>query len=305
VNNGTALKKQYYIHGVLPILMASVLWALAYFARKIILHDITPLTLTFLTALITAIFLTLVLRPNPKNLWITFKAQKLKFIALALSGVVLGTTCMYIALDNLDLGLATVLEKLQPIFTLFLAAYFLREKLPRKILPYCVLAIISSVFIFNGTHTLETEITAQSFIGITAVLATAFFWATSGVLGRSLVLGGAPSRDVALLRFLLGSIFLLPLFLLQAPLDQSLVFLPLTWSVVIASAVFSTGCGYLLYYKGLGFVDASTSSFLELLTPVISVILGIAFLHETLSGIQVFFIGLLLFSIYKITTAKK
>jgi drug/metabolite transporter (DMT)-like permease len=301
----TEKRKKYFLYGVLPILLASVLWALGYFARKIIVDNLTALTLTFLTALITSLFLTLILRPNPHKLWITFKAHTFKFIALSLSGVVLGTTCMYIALDNLDLGLTTVLEKLQPLFVLFLAAFFLKERLPLKTLPYCALALLSSVLIFHGIHREEAMPSSQSYIGIAAVLSAAFFWSVSAIIGRNLVVGGTPSHDIALLRFTLGTIFLLPMFLLQGPLDQSLNFSLLTWTIIITSGIFATGCGYLLYYKGTELVDAPTSSFLELLTPVIAVILGIAFLNETLSGIQVFFIGLLLFSIYKITTAKK
>ncbi|MCB1531679.1 MAG: DMT family transporter [Alphaproteobacteria bacterium] len=298
-------KRDYLLKGVLPVLCASILWAFGYFARKIILFEITPLTLTFITAFVVSMSLMLWLRPHPLHLWRVFHAHIWNHIALAFTGVIFGTTLMFIALDNLDLGLATVLEKLQPLFTLVLAALFLKERLPVRVLPYCLAALISSVFIFTeSTQTLQMALSPQNLIGVGAVIGAAFSWGMATIIGRKLMLSGVRSREVTLIRFTLAWLFLAPILLLQGDLVTHFTLSPFVWIIAVGSAIITTAGGYVLFYSGIKVVDAPTSGFLELLTPIVSLALGLIFLDETIRYTQIFFIGLMLFSIYKISTTK-
>lgn len=296
--------RQTFFHGVLPVLTASVLWAFGYFARKTILYDITPFTLTTLTSLIVMVFLTALFRPSPAQLWAVFKSNVICFFGIAVFGVIFGGTLMFVALDHMDLGVANILEKLQPIFTLILAYYTLKERFSRATLVYSVLALFSSWMIAAGDAR-NLTLAHTDAAGLLAVIGAALSWAAGTIFGKILMNRDLRSRDVTLVRFILASAILLPLFTLQpAPLAH-LRLEPQTWLILILSAVVCTGIGYVVYYKGLRYLPASTSNFLELVTPVVSVLLGIAFLDEKLTFLQIIFIPLMLFSVYKISTAKK
>jgi len=291
--------RSYIVKGVLPVFSASVLWAFGYLMRKIILHDISPVLLTELISAIAAFFMLVVCRPNLWKLWQSFAAHWQKFVMLALFGVVLGTTLMLVALDHLGLGIATLLEKLQPIFTTILAACFLKEHFPIRLIPYCAAAVVASYFI-SSPDPLRFDLPATDLSGIAAVLGTAFFWGVSSVIGKSLMTEQLISPEVAILRFLVGALLLIPFLPLVPALQLKVNFSPLIWTLIIGVAVVSTGVGYMLFYKGLKIVSASMSAFLELVTPVVSVLLGLIFLDEKLALTQIAAIPVLLYSIYVI-----
>jgi drug/metabolite transporter (DMT)-like permease len=295
----------YVLYGVLPILGASTLWAFGYFIRKTLLKDVSAFALVWLTAVMVAAFMFVGCRLDLKKVWKRFKAHKYRFIGLSVSGVLLGQTLMYIALDRLDLGVTTLLEKLQPIFTIWMAALFLKEKLSANLVPYCVLALISSYFI-SVPHPLEGGVFKADLIGILAVVAAAFFWGISSTIGRSLAKVDIGAGEIAFLRFSIAAVLSAPFFFLLegtslSDHQTSWQF----WGLLFIAAIGGTGCGYLLYYRGLKHVDAPTAGFLELLTPVIALGLGIVFLQERLSWTQWSAIPVMLFAVWRITTAPR
>ncbi|MBI3419803.1 MAG: DMT family transporter [Proteobacteria bacterium] len=296
-------RKNYFRQGVLPILVAAALWAVGYYLRKSLLKSVPPLVLIFLISTIVAVFIFLVYRLDAKHLWDRFKAHKYKLIGLSLSGAFVGSTLMLIGLDHLDLGVATLLEKLQPLFTLGMAAVFLNEKLAWKLVPYGVLAVIASYFI-SVPHPFDGEILKADFVGIAAIAGAAFCWGISSVLGRFLVKAKVFSAELAFMRFAVAAVVALPcMFLVQGP-ALSLHFTPTAWLMIFVAAMGCTGYGYVLYYNGLKWVDAPTAGFLELVTPAVSLFLGIVFLQERLSLSQWMAVPVMLFSVYRITAAR-
>ena len=102
------------------------------------------------------------------------------------------------------------------------------------------------------------------------------------------------------MRLIVASALMIPLALMGGASDFGWHYSLNTWVLIIAAAVLSTGCGYLLYYKGLAVVNVSTTAFLELITPVAALLLGLSFLHETLTLTQGMAIPVLLYAVYKI-----
>jgi drug/metabolite transporter (DMT)-like permease len=295
----------YALYGVLPILGASTLWAFGYFIRKTLLKDVSAFALVWLTAVIVAVFMFFACRLNLKKVWKRYKAHKYSFIGLSVSGVLLGQTLMYVALDHLDLGVTTLLEKLQPIFTIWLAAMFLKEKLSTNLIPYCVLALVASYFI-SVPDPLGGGIFKADLVGLLAVAAAAFFWGISSTIGRSLAKVDIGAGEIAFLRFLIAAVISAPFFFLAEGADLSGHHMSWQfWGLLFVAAIGGTGCGYLLYYRGLKHVDAPTAGFLELITPVIALILGIVFLQERLSWTQWAAIPVMLFAIWRIMAAPR
>lgn len=283
------------------VLTASVLWALGYFTRKLVLSDVTPVSLTFFTFVIVVLFLAAAFRPHPRAIIKALRAHFLKFAALGFIGSTMGTVLMFTALDHLDLGVTTLLEKLQPLFIVALAGIFLKERLPSTMLPFCVAALISSYFI-AAPDPVRLDLIQSQLIGIACVIGAALCWAVASIIGRSLMITDLKSIEVTFLRFTLGAVFLSPFFLLENAGHMDFTYSPMIWAGIVFAAVVSTGTGYALYYGGLKHIPVSTAGFLEMLTPLVSVFLGIGFLGESLSLTQILFMPVLIYSIYKIGT---
>ena len=96
---------------------------------------------------------------------------------------------MYVALDHLDLGIVTLLEKLQPLFTVIIARALLTEHYSAKMFPYFGLAIVGSGFICIPDPA-NILIAKMDLYGVCAVIGAALFFAISAVLGKSLMNAG-------------------------------------------------------------------------------------------------------------------
>lgn len=289
----------YFKSGAFPILIASLLWGLGYFLRKLIVRDIHPLILTFFTALIVSLTIIIFKHHNPQKIIEIFRNHPWHYIALSIFGTVLGTTFMFVSLRLLDLSIVALLEKLQPIFILILASVLLREKFKKSLIPYVMLAIISSYFISTKTP-FALNFSNSELIGIFAIILTAICWAISSIIGKRLADDKKYTTDITLMRFGIASIILLPVFLFKNQLNLLVIYSFSLMSIVIFSAIICTALAYNLYYSGLKYTKVSTAGFLELITPVFSILLGISFLKESLVITQIIFIPILLFSVYKI-----
>ncbi|MCB0359268.1 MAG: DMT family transporter, partial [Bdellovibrionales bacterium] len=155
--------------GASAIIAASVLWGVGYFLRKLILTDVSPILLAFLNAWVAAVALAALFRIQPHEVWRTFRAQPLYYLGLAFLGVAFGTTLLFYGLRLLDLGVAILLEKLQPVFTVILAWFIFGERYEPKILVLMAVAVAASYLVAGGTLDV-TAISDASWTGFMAVL---------------------------------------------------------------------------------------------------------------------------------------
>ena len=284
--------------GALSIAAASVLWAFGYLVRKTALHSIAGVSLTLYISITVSLFFVLVFRPKVEEVRVAFLRHAKLYFGLAFFGVVVGTTAMFLGICRLPLGVALLLEKLQPLFTLAAAHLFLGEKLERRAAPYIATALVSSYFV-TSKYPLNVSLGGTDPWGVAYVVLAAFSWGISSVIGRRLMLDGPDPRVVTLLRFTIGSLMLLPIVLVMGAYEPS-DFSTKTLAAMIFVAVASTGSGYLLFYFGLKQVSASVSGFLELLTPVVGLLLGTILLDESLTATQLLAAPVLLTAVYRL-----
>ena len=199
----------YFRQGVLPILIASALWALVYFFRKTALYGISPPILIFANLLIAALGIWIICRISVRNAWQLFCSAPLRFFFLGLLGETVGTTLMTFGVGQLDLGVGLVLEKLQPIFTLILASWCLKERIYRNQIPWIFLSLISSYFV-SAKNPWSIHLDQGNVLGICSIVGAAFSWGISSVLGRSLVQLNSDFRTLTFLRLAIGTVTLAP-----------------------------------------------------------------------------------------------
>ncbi|NCN99647.1 EamA family transporter [Candidatus Falkowbacteria bacterium] len=225
-------------------------------------------------------------------IWISFFGGAL--------GTIMITKAFFAAMDG-QASFATViiLQKLQPIFALFLASILLKERLPRFFYLWAVIAVTASYFIALGQSGLDiSTINWQHSAALFAFIA-AFAFGSSTVFGKR-VANHLDYKIVAALRFGLTAILVLGLAIFTGTIGQTSQLSLIHWEL-LGLIVLTSGAGAMfIYYFGLRRVSASAATILELFWPFSALILDYVFNHNYLNYIQVIAFIVLLVAFYKI-----
>ena len=285
-------------------MIASIVWGFGHFLRTLVLDELSPLYINLISTAIVSLLFLFFYRISLRRIHEILSKNFVKCSLVGLFGATLGNLFMLIGLIYIELGIAGFLEKLQPIFTLFIARIYLGEKLSPMVLPYIALSLASSIFIAVRSP-LQLSATDINAVGIICVVLASLCWAIASVVGKDLMRGDILAYEMVYIRFSLGFFFLIPMFFL--PMENLQHFSPTVRNVTIvfAASVISTGFGFLVYYQALKSVSASIASLIELITPVVTMTLGYFFLKESYTYTQILASVLLLFCIYRVTTFDK
>ena len=208
----------------------------------------------------------------------------------------MGILCFTQAFAFINPALAVLLQKLQPLMTIFLGVVLLKERLSGKFFLWAFIAIIASYFVSFGIVMPFTgewhKIAKGAFFAILA----AFFWGGGTIWGKILL----EKYDQLFLvgnRFLFGCIFTLTLvFTVGTGLETEILFADqgtIFWKIffmALISGLFATT----FFYIGLRVVKASFASILELVFPSSSVIIMWKFFDRPISKVQII-AGLVMF----------
>lgn len=212
----------------------------------------------------------------------------LSVIAIALLGGTLGTLAYTSALakvNYISLSVVVLLQQLQPLFTIALAALLLREKVTKKFIGLAAIALVAAYFVSFPDLRVNLATGSGTLIAALLAVAAAFAWGSSTVFGRY-ALGRLTYISLTGLRFSLTAAFVLIYVLASGHIGAIGTLNSTQWWYVLA-IVFSTGMvGLLIYYRGLSGVPARVSTLLELVWPVSAVAVDWIFFQTRLSGTQ-------------------
>lgn len=234
------------------------------------------------------------------------KKDILVFFSIALTGGALGTLSIVKALFLVNfqqLSVVVLLQKLQPIFAVLLAAIFLKEKLTPKFLLWGLLALIAGyilTFEFNWPAISSDRNTIMA--AMFAVIA-AFCFGSSTVFSKM----GLKNYNFKTMTFFRYGFTVLILFLYvlsTQKFQQFSLVNPSNWMFFIIIGL-TTGSGAIfLYYFGLRRVNAITSVIVELIFPISAIIFDYIFNDTRLSIIQWSSAAIMVFAIIKISYNK-
>jgi len=194
---------------------------------------------------------------------------------VAFTGGLLGTMAIVKALFLVNfnqLSVVVLLQKLQPVFALALAAVLLGERISARFLAAAVVALGGAYLLTFGPATPTAAADAITLrAALLAVVAAAAF-GTATVLGKML-LGTLDFKDATFARYGMTSAMAL---MYLAVRGIGLPFASVTgadWTIVLIISL-TTGSGaILLYYYGLTRVRASVATMCELSLPLAAVVL--------------------------------
>ncbi|MCS7050096.1 MAG: DMT family transporter, partial [Thermomicrobium sp.] len=181
-----------------------------------------------------------------------------------------------------------LLQKVQPLVAVLLAALFLRERLPRLYWPCFAVALTGAYLVSFGRAALEPLWLLPEERVLTALLAlgAAALWGSATVLGRYL-LGTLSFPTLAAARFLLALPFLAVLAAVEGTLVQTVtVGFAREASRLIVLALVPGLLAMLIYYAGLRQTAASYATLGELAYPALAIIVNWFLLGATIDGWQ-------------------
>jgi drug/metabolite transporter (DMT)-like permease len=289
--------RQVIRYGFLVVL--SVFWGLAFVAIRSVVAELSPVNLALLRWLVASAcflaFAPLVCKPK-----IEFERKDFpRLLTVAVFMVPMYHLSLNFAETMVSSSLAGLLSSLGPVFVAVLSKFFLKERIGGRLVLALALGVIGATIIslpnldFSSIMSIVGPLEA-----LLAVLSYAFF----SVLSKPLVdkYGAVP---VTVWAGLAGTLMMLPL------LSKSFVYeaagLSLNgWLSVLYLSFLSTFAGYLLFYTLVSQGAVSKLSIQLYLIPVISVIGGMALLHEPVN-VNILVGGAILLLSVGLTTTNK
>ena len=207
---------------------------------------------------------------------------------IALFGGAIGTLSIVKALflvNFKELSIVILLQKLQPVFAITLAAILLKERLNKYFIFWAALAITGGYFLTFGFD--PPNINSGSGINLAALysLLAAFSFGSSTVFSK-MILNKYDFKTATFYRYGFTALIMFVYVLLTRRLDQFALTTNLNWFIFFIIA-FTTGSGaILLYYHGLKNVKAIVAIICELFFPISTIVFDYVFNHNRLSAIQ-------------------
>lgn len=267
---------------ILLTALAPVTWGTTYVVATELLPPNHPLLVAALRSLPIGILLTAWLKQLPKGIWWW------RILVLGSLNIGIFQALLFIAAYRLPGGVAATAGAIQPLLVVLFSWIILNEK-PSQ------LSIIAAIAGSVGVGLLVLGPTARlDSVGIVAAIAGA------ATMGLGTVLAKKWKRPVSLLVFtawqlVVGGIFLLPIALvIEGPITHVSTTNLLGF---VYLGLIGTGAAYVLWFRGIDKLKASSVSYLGLLSPVMATLIGFVLLNQTLTPIQLMGIAIVFISV--------
>ena len=259
---------------------ASIMWGASFPVIKMGLENVPPVlfgTLRYMIAVPLFLLLSLVLYGRRA---FHIRNDIHLFMALGLAGVTLPTVLQNYGMMKTTAYMSSILQSTGPVFTVLLAAYFLRERLTA----YKVTGIIIAS---AGTY-LALDIHFSSLgssVGNALVLLSAVSYAVGGIIAKTCLNRGYKPVQILMLSSLFGAAVLIVITPFSG--NISLGFSAETWGLILFLAVVSTFLPYTLWYAAMEKTELSRLSFFVYLIPVFATIFSYFMIGERITWLAV------------------
>ena len=280
-----------------------MLWGVDGIVLRPSLYSLPVALVVFVESAIVAVYLSPILIKNPKELKSLKSIDWLAFAGVALFGGAIGTMAITKALfyvNFVNLSIVILIQKLQPVFALILAALILREKLSKKFFFWAALAIIGAYFMTFGLQFPVFDTGDKTLAAAAFSLLAAFSFAFSTILSKR-ALKNVSFEMGTYLRFFITT-FIMMIIVLALGQFSTVGSISSKQTIIFLIIAFTTGGpAIFIYYYGLKRTAASVSTIAELAFPLTAVILEYAIRKNLLDFVQWIGVVVLVFSILKVT----
>lgn len=285
------------------VITAAALWGIDGIILRPALYTLPVALVVFIESSIVAFILSPLFIKQFSKLKELKTKDWLSFGGVALFGGAIGTMAITKALfyvDFVNLSIVILIQKLQPVFALILAAVILKERLPKIFFLWAATAIIGAYLMTFGTG--MPNVTP----GDKTVYAALFALIAAISFGSSTVFSKRALKNVGFelgtyLRFTISSIIMLFIVLSLGNIS-SISEVTTTQLLIFLIIAFTTGgLAIFLYYFGLKNITASVATICELAFPLTAVILEYILRGNILDIVQWIGVLILIVSILKVS----
>ena len=259
--------------GYIYTALSAIIFGLMPLLTKIIIaRGATSLTIAFFRVFYVTIVLFFVLKIKKIDLYLE-KRDLLSAILTSIFGSGLTIIILNESYNYVDTGIATSLHFLYPLFVAVLCCFFYGEKIKKKQILSLSFALVGIIcFMSKGDGSLFGY-----FLAITSGLTYAFYLVKMDKTG--LVKMNALKLSFYLALFTTIEIFTMNLFIQDVVFKMDV----LSYGLLLVLALFLSFLATVLLQKGVLLLGSTRASFIRLLEPVTSMIMGILWLNEALT----------------------
>jgi len=257
------------------LVLLGAIWGSSFLFIKVALEDLTPTQIVAGRVCIGALLLVVLLHarggriPRERNLLGTLTI-------MALIGNILPFALITWGEQYITSSLTAILNSTTPLFTLLIAALALEGESLRPMRASGV------VLGFGGVGVIVGFETGGSIEGMIAVTVASLSYAGSFVYARRHLSGrDLPPLTLPATQLLISTVLTLPWALVDVVRTPPDLVLDATASVV-ALGLLGTGWAYILYYRLIADIGATSASFVTYLIPIFGIALGAVVLSEEL-----------------------
>ncbi len=259
--------------GYIYTALSAIIFGLMPLLTKIIIaRGATSLTIAFFRVFYVTIVLFFVLKIKKIDLYLE-KRDLLSAILTSIFGSGLTIIILNESYNHVDTGIATSLHFLYPLFVAILCCFFYGEKIKKKQIISLSFALVGIIcFMSKGNGSLFGY-----FLAIASGLTYAFYLVKMDKTG--LVKMNALKLSFYLALFTTIEIFTMNLYMQEVVFKMD----ALSYGLLLVLALSSSFLATVLLQKGVLLLGSTRASFICLLEPVTSMIVGILWLNEALT----------------------
>ena len=235
-------------------------------------------------------------RHSPLDFW--------TFFYLGFFGVAVNQLCFTIGLNHTNVTHSSLIVGLAPVYTLTLAVLFRLERLTFRIAIGMTIAFSGVVLLASSTGMAHRS---PTLLGDAITMCGSLGFAIYVVLGKR-VAGHYNPLTMTTWNFIFGALIALPLAVWQfSAIDLAHTWPALPWQAyacVAYTALFSSTLAYLFYFWLLRYLEASQLASFSYLLPVSASALGVLFLGERGSLLELVGAILALLGVYYIKSTR-
>ena len=273
---------------LIQLLILGVLWGSSYLFIKVAVDGVDPVTLVTGRLAIGSLFLYTMMRARGLTLSRDTRLWT-HILMMSLVGIIMPQVLIAWSEQHVTSSVASILNATTPFFTLiFAAAIFGIERFSSAKLTGLIVGF-AGIAVLTGSGILK--LASSSAQGEIALLLSSFGYGVAFAYARRF-LKGEP-LVLASGQMLLSAILLVPgMLLFGHPLDMHLNASRLIcW---IALGTFSSGVAYILYYKLIAEIGATSASFGTYLIPIVGIFWGWLLLGESVGGRTILGVAMIL-----------
>ncbi len=280
--------KKISITGAVAVSVSAILWGLDGVVLTPRLYNLDVGYVVFILHLIPFLLMNIFLYKEYRYIKTFTSTDIFTLLIIAILGGAVGTLAIVKAIFLVNfkhLTIIVLLQKLQPVFAIALAAIILKEKLRNNYLLWASIAIVAGYFLTFGFQLPDFQTGANTVYASSLALLAAFSFGSSTVFSKK-ILQKYSFHTATFYRYGLTMLILFFYILLFSKFGEFTKTTSLNWIFFLIIA-FTTGSGAIfLFYYGLTRIKAIVATICELFFPISAILFDYLINDNKLSVVQ-------------------